>query len=98
MPALFDGRSQLLIYHLMFGEVWAVDCPGCSSFAYVLFGVFTHLFDRDVELLCMPHKPLEQLSGQAAYAFCPPGDSPQAVDRRTNAGECASTVAGIPTQ
>lgn len=33
-----------------------------------------------------------------AYALCPPGDSLHAVDRRTNAGECASTVAGIPTQ
>jgi predicted dithiol-disulfide oxidoreductase (DUF899 family) len=33
LPELFDGRSQLLIYHLMFGEDWAVACPGCSSIA-----------------------------------------------------------------
>jgi hypothetical protein len=37
-------------------------------------------------------------SNVVAYALCPPGDSPQAVDRRANAGECASTAAGIPTQ
>ena len=29
LPGLFEGRSQLLIYHLMFGEDWAVACPGC---------------------------------------------------------------------
>jgi hypothetical protein len=33
-----------------------------------------------------------------AHALCPPGDSPHVVDKRAKAGECASTVAGIPTQ
>jgi predicted dithiol-disulfide oxidoreductase (DUF899 family) len=61
LPELFDGRSQLLIYHLMFGEDWAVACPGCSSLADGLGGVVTHLNDRDVTLLCMSHAPLEKL-------------------------------------
>jgi predicted dithiol-disulfide oxidoreductase (DUF899 family) len=39
LPELFEGRSQLLIYHLMFGEDWAVACPGCSQLADGLGGV-----------------------------------------------------------
>ena len=61
LPELFDGRSQLLIYHLMFGEDWAVACPGCSSLADGLGGVVAHLNDRDVTLLCMSQAPLEKL-------------------------------------
>jgi predicted dithiol-disulfide oxidoreductase (DUF899 family) len=64
LPELFDGRSQLLIYHLMFGEDWAVACPGCSSLADGLSGVVAHLNDRDVTLVCMSQAPLEKL---AAY-------------------------------
>ena len=61
LPELFDGRSQLLIYHLMFGEDWTVACPGCSSLADGLSGVVVHLNDRDVTLLCMSHAPLDKL-------------------------------------
>ena len=62
LPELFEGRSLLLIYHLMFGEDWAVACPGCSSLADGLGGgVISHLNDRDVTLLCMSHAPLEKL-------------------------------------
>ena len=61
LSELFEGRSQLLIYHLMFGEDWAVACPGCSSLADGLGGVVAHLNDRDVTLLCMSHAPLEKL-------------------------------------
>jgi predicted dithiol-disulfide oxidoreductase (DUF899 family) len=58
---LFEGRSQLLIYHLMFGEDWAVACPGCSSLADGLGGVVVHLNDHDVTLLCMSQAPLDKL-------------------------------------
>jgi predicted dithiol-disulfide oxidoreductase (DUF899 family) len=61
LPELFEGRSQLLIYHLMFGEDWAVACPGCSSLADGLSGAVEHLNDRDVTLLCMSRAPLEKL-------------------------------------
>ena len=61
LPELFEGRSQLLIYHLMFGEDWAVACPGCASLADGLGGVIAHLNDRDVTLLCMSSAPLEKL-------------------------------------
>src|SRR6266568_1591691 len=61
LPELFEGRSQLLIYHLMFGEDWAVACPGCSSLVDGLGGVVAHLNDRDVTLLCMSQAPLDKL-------------------------------------
>jgi predicted dithiol-disulfide oxidoreductase (DUF899 family) len=59
---LFEGRSQLLIYHLMFGEDWQVACPGCSSLADGLTeGILLHLHKRDVTLTCMSQAPLEKL-------------------------------------
>jgi len=58
---LFEGRSQLLIYHLMFGEDWEVACPGCSSLADGLSGTIDHLNGRDVTLICMSQAPLEKL-------------------------------------
>ncbi len=61
LSELFEGRSQLLIYHLMFGEDWAVACPGCSSLVDGLGGVVVHLNDRDVTLLCISQAPLEKL-------------------------------------
>jgi predicted dithiol-disulfide oxidoreductase (DUF899 family) len=59
---LFEGRSQLLVYHLMFGEDWAVACPGCSSLADGLGGVVGHLNDRDITLMCVSQAPLEKLT------------------------------------
>jgi len=61
LPELFEGRSQLLIYHAMFGEDWEVACPGCSSLVDGLSGTVGHLNDRDVTLVCMSHAPLEKL-------------------------------------
>ena len=58
---LFEGRSQLLIYHLMYGEDWEVACPGCSSLADGLSGTLVHLSSRDVTLICMSQAPLEKL-------------------------------------
>jgi predicted dithiol-disulfide oxidoreductase (DUF899 family) len=61
LPELFEGRSQLLIYHLMFGEDWEVACPGCSSLADGLSGTVVHLNNRDVTLICASQAPLEKL-------------------------------------
>jgi predicted dithiol-disulfide oxidoreductase (DUF899 family) len=61
LTELFEGRSQLLIYHLMFGDDWEVACPGCSSLADGLSGTVVHLNDRDVTLVCMSRAPLEKL-------------------------------------
>ncbi len=61
LPELFEGRSQLLIYHLMFGEDWQIACPGCSSLADGLSGTVVHLNNRDVTLICMSQAPLDKL-------------------------------------
>jgi predicted dithiol-disulfide oxidoreductase (DUF899 family) len=66
LPELFDGRSRLLIYHLMFGEDWDVACPGCTSLADGLSGTVAHVNDRDVTLLCMSQAPLEKLAAYKA--------------------------------
>jgi predicted dithiol-disulfide oxidoreductase (DUF899 family) len=66
LPEVFEGRSRLLIYHLMFGEDWEVPCPGCSSLADGLGGVVAHLNHRDVTLVCMSQAPLEKLTDYKA--------------------------------
>ena len=62
LAELFDGRSQLLIYHLMFGEDWEVPCPGCSMVADVLGSTVVHMNGRDVTLLCMSQAPPEKIA------------------------------------
>jgi predicted dithiol-disulfide oxidoreductase (DUF899 family) len=66
LAELFDGRSRLLIYHLMFGEDWKVACPGCSSLADGLDGSLVHLNGADVTLICMSRAPLEKLDAYKA--------------------------------
>jgi predicted dithiol-disulfide oxidoreductase (DUF899 family) len=61
LPELFDGRSQLLVYHLMFGPDDDAACPGCSFFADHLDGALTHLSQHDVTFLCASRAPLEKL-------------------------------------
>jgi predicted dithiol-disulfide oxidoreductase (DUF899 family) len=61
LPDLFEGRSRLLIYHLMFGEDWEVACPGCSSLVDGLSGTVIHLNNHDLTLICMSRAPLEKL-------------------------------------
>ena len=58
---LFDGRSQLLIYHFMFGPAYAAGCPVCSSIADNLDPNAIHLAARDVKLMLVSRAPLEKL-------------------------------------
>jgi predicted dithiol-disulfide oxidoreductase (DUF899 family) len=59
---LFDGRSQLLAYNIMFGPDYANGaCPGCSGLADCLDGPLVHLNHRDVTLLCFSRAPIERL-------------------------------------
>jgi predicted dithiol-disulfide oxidoreductase (DUF899 family) len=62
LPELFEGRSKLLIYHFMFGEDWAVGCPGCSTVPPGLAGVLAQMNDQDVTVVCMSQAPLEKLT------------------------------------
>jgi predicted dithiol-disulfide oxidoreductase (DUF899 family) len=58
---LFDGRSQLLVYHFMFGPSWTGGCPVCSSIADTLVPQAPHLKARDTTLLLASRAPLEKL-------------------------------------
>jgi predicted dithiol-disulfide oxidoreductase (DUF899 family) len=58
---LFDGRSQLLVYHFMFGPPYSAGCPVCSSIADTLAPQVAHLKNRDATLLLASRAPLEKL-------------------------------------
>ena len=61
LAELFDERSQLLVYHFMFGPEYAAGCPVCSSGADTFNGAVEHLKARDVTFLCISRAPLEKL-------------------------------------
>ena len=61
LAELFDGRSQLLIYHFMFGPDYVAGCPVCSSIADNLNPNAIHLAARDVKLILVSRAPLEKL-------------------------------------
>ena len=58
---LFEGRSQLLIYHFMFGPDYAAGCPSCSSIADGFDGFAVHLANHDVMLWAVSRAPLAKL-------------------------------------
>jgi predicted dithiol-disulfide oxidoreductase (DUF899 family) len=61
LAELFDGRSQLLVYHVMFGPDWTEGCVGCSFLADHLDGAIVHVNQRDVTVLCASRAPIERL-------------------------------------
>jgi predicted dithiol-disulfide oxidoreductase (DUF899 family) len=62
LPQLFDSRSQLLVYHFMFGPAYTAGCPTCSAAADTFDGAVAHLNHRDVTFLCASRAPLEKLT------------------------------------
>jgi predicted dithiol-disulfide oxidoreductase (DUF899 family) len=58
---LFRGRSQLLIYHFMFGPDYKAGCPSCSSIADGFDGIAVHLANHDVALYAVSQAPLAKL-------------------------------------
>jgi len=58
---LFDGRSQLLVYHFMFGPDYQAGCPSCSSIADGFDGIVVHLANHDVTLMAVSRAPLAKL-------------------------------------
>ena len=58
---LFEGRPQLLIYHLMFGPKYAAACPGCTGLADHFDAALVHLNNRDVTLIAISRAPIEKL-------------------------------------
>src|SRR3954451_18925383 len=61
LSELFDGRSQLLIYHLMFGPTYEAACPGCTGLADHFDAAVVHLNNRDVTLMAISRAPIEKL-------------------------------------
>src|SRR2546423_2496049 len=60
---LFDGRSQLLAYNIMFGPDYTLGaCPGCTSPADGLDGSLGHLNHLDAPLVCFSRAPLDRLT------------------------------------
>jgi predicted dithiol-disulfide oxidoreductase (DUF899 family) len=64
LSELFDGRSQLLVYHFMFDSSWNAGCPSCSFWADNFNGIIVHLNRRDVTMIAVSHAPYGKL---AAY-------------------------------
>src|SRR5512132_2165204 len=63
LAALFDGRSQLLAYNIMYGPDFEVGaCPGCTSLADGFDGQLIHLNNRDVTFLCFSRAPIDRLT------------------------------------
>jgi predicted dithiol-disulfide oxidoreductase (DUF899 family) len=62
LAELFDGRSQLLAYNIMFGPDYELGaCPGCSSLGDEFSGSLVHLNHRDVTLICFSRAPIDRL-------------------------------------
>lgn len=57
----FQGRSQLLVYHFMFGPDYSAGCPSCSAIADGFNGIVTHLANHDVTLAAVSRAPLARL-------------------------------------
>jgi predicted dithiol-disulfide oxidoreductase (DUF899 family) len=61
LPDLFRGRSQLLVYHFMFGPDYTAGCPSCSAIADGFNGIAVHLANHDVMLWAVSRAPLTKL-------------------------------------
>jgi predicted dithiol-disulfide oxidoreductase (DUF899 family) len=58
---LFRGRSQLLVYHFMFGPDYTAGCPSCSAIADGFNGIVVHLENHDVAMTAVSRAPIEKL-------------------------------------
>jgi predicted dithiol-disulfide oxidoreductase (DUF899 family) len=61
LAELFRGRSQLLVYHFMFGPDYTAGCPSCSALADGFDGFAVHLANHDVMLMAVSRAPLSKL-------------------------------------
>ena len=70
LSELFDARSQLLVFHFMFGPEDTEGCPGCSFMADHVDGAVAHLEHRDVTFVAASRGPLEKLDAyKQAYGL-----------------------------
>jgi predicted dithiol-disulfide oxidoreductase (DUF899 family) len=62
LSELFAGRSQLVVYHFMFGPTWEAGCPHCSRWVDNFNGIIVHLNQRDVSMVAVSRAPIEKLT------------------------------------
>lgn len=62
LQELFDGRSQLIVYHFMFDPGWEAACPHCSFWADNFNEIIVHLNHRDVTMIAVSHAPYDKIS------------------------------------
>jgi predicted dithiol-disulfide oxidoreductase (DUF899 family) len=62
LSELFDGRSQLIVYHFMFDPGWEAACPHCSFWADNFNEIIVHLNHRDVTMIAVSHAPYSKIS------------------------------------
>jgi predicted dithiol-disulfide oxidoreductase (DUF899 family) len=61
LSGLFNGKSQLIVYHFMFGPDWEEGCPSCSFWADNYDKIVIHLNQRDISLVAISRSPLKKL-------------------------------------
>jgi predicted dithiol-disulfide oxidoreductase (DUF899 family) len=81
LAELFAGRSQLIVYHFMFGPDWNAGCPHCSFWADNFDGIISHLQQRDVTLVAISRAPYEKLKAYQmrlgwSFKWLSSGDTP----------------------
>ncbi len=62
LAELFDGKSQLIVYHFMFGPGWKQGCPHCSFWADHFDATLLHLAQRDTALVAVSRAPLKEIT------------------------------------
>jgi predicted dithiol-disulfide oxidoreductase (DUF899 family) len=65
LAELFGKRSQLIVYHFMYGPDWEIGCKSCSFWADNFNGIIPHLNARDVALVAVSRAPWQKLQAQA---------------------------------
>jgi predicted dithiol-disulfide oxidoreductase (DUF899 family) len=69
---LFDGRTQLIIYHFMYDPNWDAGCPSCSFWADNFNGIVVHLNQRDVTMIAVsraPYSKIEEYKKRMGWNF-----------------------------
>jgi predicted dithiol-disulfide oxidoreductase (DUF899 family) len=61
LQELFDGKSQLIVYHFMFDPDWEAACPHCSFWADNFNDIIIHLNHRDVSMIAVSHAPYDKI-------------------------------------
>ena len=103
---LFDGRSQLVVYHFMFGPEWEEGCPGCSLLSDQVDGARQHFEHNDVSFVAVSRAPIASSRPIArAWAGHSAGLPPEATStstitsrsRTARAREACSTISSNRT-